>query len=245
MSLNKKRFARSICYLLLCSFGSGAILNVGAQQLPPSSQQTQSRPVNASAAARVASSAVNAPKTVEELRGRIREVLSDAQLAPAIVGVKAVSLDTGRMLFEENAGKLLVPASNMKMYTVAAALDRLTPEFRWKTSVYALNRPDATGTLRGDLIVYGRGDPSIAASFYDGDYTKAIDELAGRIATAGVRRVEGDLIGDESYFTGASLGTGWEWDDLQWYYGAEVSALSVNDNAIDLTVKAGARAGDA
>ncbi len=185
----------------------------------------------------------NAPQTVEELRTRIRRILSDPQLAPAFVAVKAASLDTGRTLFEENAGKLLVPASNMKIYTVAAALDRLTPEYRWTTSVYGANRPDASGTLRGDLIIYGRGDPSIAASFNDGDYTKAIDDLALRIAAAGVRRVEGALVGDESYFTGPPFGASWEWDDLQWYYGAEVSALTVNDNSIDLFVKPGASVG--
>jgi len=241
MLLNKKCFTPLVCFLLLCSLSFSAVVNAVAQQT--SEPQRERRSIAASATARVAPA--NAPKTIEELRARIRQILSNPQLAPAFVGVRAVSLDTGRTLFEENAGKLLVPASNMKMYTVAAALDRLTPEYRWTTSVYAANRPDASGTLRGDLIVYGRGDPSIAASFYDGDYTKALDELAANIATAGVRRVEGDLIGDESYFTGAPFGAAWEWDDLQWYYGAEVSALTVNDNSIDLFVKPGASVGAA
>ncbi len=249
MKLNKERVSTLICFLLLCSFGSGAVVvNVFAQE---PQQQRERRVVSATpavsttptASATVRAASANAPQTIEDLRSRIRQILSSPQLAPAFVGVKVVSLDTGRTLFEENAGKLLVPASNMKMYTMAAALDRLTPEFRWTTSVYAANRPDASGTLRGDLIVYGRGDPSIAASFNDGDYTKAIDELAERIAAAGVRRVEGALVGDESYFTGAPYGAGWEWDDLQWYYGAEVSALTVNDNSIDLFVKPGASVG--
>ena len=157
--------------------------------------------------------------------------------------VKVASLDTGRTLYEENAGKLLRPASNMKLYTISAALDRLTPDYRFTTSVYAPARPDASGVLRGDMIVYGRGDPSIAASFNDGDYFKAIDDLAARIAAAGVKRVEGDIVGDESYFNGAPLGMGWNWDDLTWYYGAEVSALSVNDNSLDLSVKPGANVG--
>jgi len=178
-------------------------------------------------------------KTVEELRARIQEVLRNPELASAQMAVKIASLDTGRTLFEENAAKLLHPASNMKIYTVSAALDRLSPDFRFKTSVYALAMPDATGTVRGDLIIYGRGDPSFAASFNNGDYYKAIDDFAARIAAAGVRRVEGNIVGDESYFTGTRLGDGWEWDDLQWYYGAEVSALTVNDNSLDLFVKPG------
>jgi D-alanyl-D-alanine carboxypeptidase/D-alanyl-D-alanine-endopeptidase (penicillin-binding protein 4) len=178
-----------------------------------------------------------APKTAEELRARLEEVVRRPQLAAAQVAVKIVSLDTGRTLYEENASKLLMPASNMKIYIVAAALARLSPDYRFTTSVYAPARPDARGIVRGDLTVYGRGDPSFAARFNDKDYYRAIDELASLIAAAGVRRVEGDLVGDESYFRGGPLGLGWEWDDLQWYYGAEVSALSINDNSIDLFVK--------
>ena len=74
--------------------------------------------------------------------------------------------------------------------------------------------------VRGDLILYGRGDPSIAARFNNGDYFKSINDLAARIVASGVKRVEGDLIGDETYFIGPQYGSGWEWDDLQWWYGA-------------------------
>ena len=153
-----------------------------------------------------------------------------------MVGIKVVSLDTGRVLFDENSAKLLRPASNMKLYTVATALDRLSPDFRFTTSVYATGRLDG-GSVRGDLIIYGRGDPSLAARFSNGDYFKAINDLADKIVAAGVKRVDGDLIGDESYFTGPQYGSGWEWEDLTWYYGAEVSALTVNDNALDLFIK--------
>jgi D-alanyl-D-alanine carboxypeptidase/D-alanyl-D-alanine-endopeptidase (penicillin-binding protein 4) len=138
------------------------------------------------------------------------------------------------------------PASNMKLYTVAAALDRLTPDYRFVTSVYAPARPDTSGAVRGDLVVYGRGDPSFAVRFNpegNTDYSRAIEELAANVYAAGVRRVEGDIVGDESYFKGGSVPTGWEWDDLQWYYGAEVSALTVNDNSVDLSVKPGASVG--
>jgi D-alanyl-D-alanine carboxypeptidase/D-alanyl-D-alanine-endopeptidase (penicillin-binding protein 4) len=185
-----------------------------------------------------------APKTLEELHTRLQEILRDPRLEPAQTAIKVASLDTGRTLYEENATKLLKPASNMKLYTVAAALDRLSPDFRFKTSIYVTARPDASGAVRGDLIVYGRGDPTMAASLNNGDYFKAMDTLAARIAAAGVRRVEGDIIGDESYFTGPPYGSGWEWDDLQWYYGAEISALTVNDNALDLFVKPGPAVGD-
>jgi D-alanyl-D-alanine carboxypeptidase/D-alanyl-D-alanine-endopeptidase (penicillin-binding protein 4) len=95
------------------------------------------------------------------------------------------------------------------------------------------------------LKIYGRGDPSIAAAFNNGDYLKGVDALAERIAAAGVKRVEGDLVGDETYFVGPPYGSGWEWEDLTWWFGAEVSALTINDNSLDLSIKPGAQVGSA
>jgi D-alanyl-D-alanine carboxypeptidase/D-alanyl-D-alanine-endopeptidase (penicillin-binding protein 4) len=183
-------------------------------------------------------------RSLAELQARISGVLRKPELAPAMIGIKVMSLETGEVLFEQNAEKLLRPASNLKLYTVAAALDRLSPDYHFVTSVYAPAKPDSNGVVRGDLTIYGRGDPSIAARFNSGNYFKGIDDLAARIAAAGVKRVEGDLVGDETYFTGPQYGAGWEWEDLQWWYGAEVSALTVNDNALDLSVKPGAQVGN-
>ncbi|HEY0760881.1 MAG TPA: D-alanyl-D-alanine carboxypeptidase/D-alanyl-D-alanine-endopeptidase [Pyrinomonadaceae bacterium] len=199
--------------------------------------------ISAAVAQQPAPSPAPGPRTLPELRAKISEVLAKPELSSAMVGIKVVSLDNGRVLFEENAAKLLRPASNMKLYTVAAALDRLSPDYKFSTSVYASARPDTAGVVRGDLTIYGRGDPSIAARFNNGDYFKGIDDLAARIVAAGVKRVEGDLIGDESYFIGPKYGAGWNWEDLTWYYGAEVTPLTVNDNALDLFIKPGTAVG--
>lgn len=180
-----------------------------------------------------------APATVDELRDAIQALLRQPELAPIQLGVKIKSLDTNRDIFEYNSHKLLTPASNMKSYTFAAALVRLGPEFRFRTSLYGAAMPDATGTVRGDAILYGRGDPTFAASLNKGDYYKSLNDFAAKLAASGLKRIEGDLIGDESYFTGPLLGFGWEWDDLQGYYAAPVSALTINDNAIDVYVKPG------
>ena len=240
------------CFLLLIALIGGTVAPLfGA---PTQQPQQRERRVNsptpttppattASPVQETTATSAAAPKTPAELRARILEVLRRPELAPAQMSVKVASLDSGRTLFEENAGKLMLPASNMKLYTVAAALDRLGPDFRFKTSVYAPAQPDAAGMVRGDLTVYGRGDPTFAASLGGGDYTKAIDALAERIKATGLKRVEGDLVGDETFFTGAPQGFGWEWNDLTWYSGAEVSALSINDNALDLIVKPGSRVG--
>jgi D-alanyl-D-alanine carboxypeptidase/D-alanyl-D-alanine-endopeptidase (penicillin-binding protein 4) len=163
-------------------------------------------------------------------------------LEPGFFAVKIVSLESGQVIYEQNANKFVRPASNMKLYTVAAAFDRLTPDYRFITTAYAKEKLEDE-KVKGDLIIYGRGDPSIAARFNNGDYFKGINELADRIVAAGVKRIKGDLVGDESYFNGAPVGSGWEWNDLTWSYGAPVSALSINDNAIDLNVKPGGSVG--
>ncbi|HJX92963.1 MAG TPA: D-alanyl-D-alanine carboxypeptidase/D-alanyl-D-alanine-endopeptidase [Pyrinomonadaceae bacterium] len=219
-----------------------------ASQNPAVTQPTPS-PNPSPVATPSAPSGVVQPKTgtstklLAELRNRISEIIDKPELASAMVGIKVASLDTGRVLFEENATKLLRPASNMKIYTVATALDRLSPDYRFTTSVYAPTKPDSAGVIKGNLTIFGRGDPSIAARFNNGDYFKGIDELATRIAAAGVKRVDGDLVGDESYFVGPQYGSGWEWDDLTWYYGAEVTPLTVNDNALDLFIKPASEVG--
>jgi serine-type D-Ala-D-Ala carboxypeptidase/endopeptidase (penicillin-binding protein 4) len=201
--------------------------------LQPAVTPATSRPTTAPA---------NAASTLAELQTRIGEIVRQPALEPGFFAAKIVSLETGNVIYEQNANKFVRPASNMKLYTVAAALDRLTPDYHFITTIYAKEQPDK-GIVKGDLIVYGRGDPSIAARFNNSDYFKGINDLADRIVGAGVKRVKGDLVGDESYFNGAPLGSGWEWDDLTWSYGAQVSALSVNDNAIDLNVKPGEKVG--
>ncbi len=176
-------------------------------------------------------------QTLADLQSQIRISLARPELQRGQVGIKIVSLDSGKTLFDNNAEKYFMPASNMKSFTIAAALERLSPNFQFVTNVYAPTLPDADGVIHGDLTIFGRGDVSFSTAFNDGDYYKGLDALAEKIVQAGVKRVEGNLVGDESYFTGNPIPSGWESDDLQWYYGAEISALGLNDNAVDLSVK--------
>lgn len=180
-------------------------------------------------------------QTLSELQTQLRAITSRPELRRGHIGVKIAALDSGKIIYEENAEKYFMPASNMKNFTVAAALEKLTPDFRFATSAYAPAKPDANGTIRGDLTIYGRGDVSFSGTFYDGDYYKGLDALAQKLADSGLKRVEGNLIGDESYFKGFPIPSTWEWDDLQWYYGAEVSALGIGDNSVDLSVKPGSQ----
>src|SRR5689334_7918645 len=229
---------RTALFLLLTILLAPSVRPPFAQDAPRP-RTTTTTATTSSAATR---SAVDVPRTLDELKTRIEQIVRQPALEPGFFAVKIVSLDTGTVIYEQDANKFVRPASNMKLYTVATAFDRLTPDFHFITSVYAKEKPD-DGKVKGDLIIYGRGDPSIAARFRDGDYFKSINELADRIVAGGVKRVKGDLVGDESYFNGAPLGSGWEWEDLTWSYGAPVSALNINDNALDLNVKPSDRVG--
>ncbi|HEY3915026.1 MAG TPA: D-alanyl-D-alanine carboxypeptidase/D-alanyl-D-alanine-endopeptidase, partial [Verrucomicrobiae bacterium] len=180
-----------------------------------------------------------APDTVESLQKRIKAIVNHPRYASALWAVKIVSLDSGKTLYEHDAGKLSSPASNSKLYTMALALDRLGPDYRIKTSLYSQCQPDAEGTIKGDLIVYGRGDPTINARLHGGDIFKALEPLVAVLANAGVKNISGDLVGDDSYFHDPPFGSGWNWEDFQEYYGAEVSALTINDNTLQLKVNPG------
>lgn len=182
------------------------------------------------------------PATPEELRQAMAARLANPRFNAAAIGIKVVSMKTGETLFETNAHKLLKPASNAKLYTAALALEKLGPEFRIRTSLYARTNATSDGVVQGDLIVYGRGDPSFAARF--GVSSNALAPLACALKVAGIQRIEGDLVGDETYFTGPPLGSGWAWDDLAYYYGAEVSALTLEDNVVDLYLLPGAKVGE-
>jgi serine-type D-Ala-D-Ala carboxypeptidase/endopeptidase (penicillin-binding protein 4) len=175
------------------------------------------------------------PETLEALQQRLSEIVSQPRYAAALWGVKIASLDTGKVLFATNEQKLFTPASNSKLYTMALALDRLGPDYRIETSLYALSRPDANGTINGDLIIYGRGDPTIN----NADIYKTVEPLLAGLTNSGVKQITGDVIGDDSFFHSGPFGSGWDWGDFENYYGAEISALTINSNLLQMAIKPG------
>jgi len=170
--------------------------------------------------------------------------LVEPRFQGAMWGVKIVSQDTGEVVFSHEEQKLMSPASNSKLYTVALGLNELGPDYRIKTSLYASKKPNDHGVLAGDLVVYGRGDPAFNAKLHGGDILKALEPLVFALTNAGVSRIKGDLVADETFFRGSAFGSGWAWDDVQNYYGAEISALTINENILELLVKPGAPAGE-
>ncbi len=181
--------------------------------------------------------------SLADLRQRLETHVSQPKFAAGSWGVKVVSLDTGKTLFERNPRVLFSPASNSKLYTVALGLDRLGTNYQIRTSLYSKSAPDKRGTLDGDLIIFGRGDPTINARLNNNDIYQALEPLVVALTNAGVKRIKGDIIADDSFIHGPEYGSGWDWDDFANYYGAEISALTVNDNTLQATVRPGDRVG--
>jgi D-alanyl-D-alanine carboxypeptidase/D-alanyl-D-alanine-endopeptidase (penicillin-binding protein 4) len=185
------------------------------------------------------------PATRATLARRIDAILDRPALAAATWGVEVREIAGGRVLYARNAEKNMKPASTLKVVTTAAALDAFGPQERFRTTVETAGRVDAMGRVVGDLLLVGGGDPNLSGRFHEGRPTAAFEDLAQQLLAAGVRSVEGRVVGHEGLFAGERRGEDWSWGDLVWCYGAEVSALSFNDNCVDLQVAAGEREGEA
>ena len=168
-------------------------------------------------------------------------------------GLLVVDAVTGETLYEKNADKYFVPASNMKLLTTALALDTLGPDYKFRTTIETNGALSKEGKLSGDLILVGRGDPNLSnrkfpfdtKEEFDGPPEKVLAELADAVVARGVKEISGDIVGDDSYFPRERYPDGWEIDDMVWEYGAAISAIVVDDNTVTLTLIPGEKAGDA
>ncbi len=173
----------------------------------------------------------------EELKAGIDYLVNDANLQNAHLGLFIESLSEQKILYALNEYKLFIPASNMKLFTTAAAFDLLGEDFRFKTT-FKMTGWISGDTLKGNLIVRGGGDPTFSGRFYNGCTLCVFNAWCDSLRERGIRVIEGDILADNSYFDGPALGEGWDWDDLPYWYAAESSALSLNDNCVDLIVSA-------
>ncbi len=191
--------------------------------------------------------AMVAPMHAQSLNHRVDQRLNTPPLQRNLWGVVLTTTD-GEVLYDRNAERLFMPASNTKLIVSAVASALLSADFTVNTSVYATG-PVVDGVVQGDLVLYGRGDPTFSRRCYGIDTTqvgaceddpfKSLEDLALQLKARGIRAVAGGVIGDGSYFEPTLVHPSWEAYDLNWWYAAPVSGLGFNDNSIDITYSAG------
>ncbi len=187
---------------------------------------------------KVAPASFTAPSSGAELASDVGLML-DSRVRSGTWGAIVISLTRGDTLYSINADAELQPASNMKLFTTALALDQFGSDHQFSTDVLRAGYVDADGTLHGDLILRGGGDPGLSSRYYQGGASAAMDVLAQLVADAGVRHVTGDIIADASAFGDELVPEGWLDRYLQASYAARVSALSLNDNIVLVAVEPG------
>lgn len=183
-----------------------------------------------------------APLAAQSLEQRIEARLDAPPFNRLLWGV-ALTDDQGRLLYGRNAERLFIPASNTKLVVTTVGSALLPPDWTVMTSLYA-DGPVTDSVLQGDLVLYGRGDPTFSNRCYhtdttvvgacDRDLFARFHDLADSLRARGIAVVAGDLVGDGSYFEPRIVHDGWESYDLNWWYAAPVTGLVFNDNSVDI-----------
>jgi D-alanyl-D-alanine carboxypeptidase/D-alanyl-D-alanine-endopeptidase (penicillin-binding protein 4) len=182
----------------------------------------------------VRTAAISPTHAVDRLRAELASTFQ-SPAASALWAAKVQSLESGEVLFEQNAHTLVMPASNMKIVTMAVAAERLGWDYRFPTTIETAGRIE-NGVLTGDLVVVGHGDPTI--SDRGGSRTRVFEHWADRLREQGINEIRGSIIGDDNAFDDDALGDGWAWDDLAAGYAAPPSALAFNENVASIVVRA-------
>ncbi|MGE3191814.1 MAG: D-alanyl-D-alanine carboxypeptidase/D-alanyl-D-alanine-endopeptidase [Vicinamibacterales bacterium] len=185
--------------------------------------------------------AIRNPTPIEQLRRDLRALFTDRAVDHAQWAAHVYSLQHGETLYSYNAFQLMLPASTEKLFTVAGSAAALGWDYRFTTRLLATGPLAPDGTLAGDLVVVGDGDPTINPRHPE--RWGVFDEWAAELARHGVRVIDGHLVGDDRAFAAPGWGAGWSWDDLQYGYAAPVGALQYNENEIEVEVGPGMDAG--
>lgn len=178
--------------------------------------------------------------SVFQLQHDIDAILAEPALEQGYWGIVVRSLRADKILYARNPHKLMMPASTLKILTLAAAAETLGWNYVYETRLLRAGAVDR-GVLNGDLLVVGSGDPGIVER--DGMASRLFDAWADQLRAAGIGEIAGRVIGDDNAFDDESLGFGWSWDDLTEGFAAGVSALQYNENRVQVTITPGAAAG--
>jgi serine-type D-Ala-D-Ala carboxypeptidase/endopeptidase (penicillin-binding protein 4) len=196
--------------------------------------------------------ASSARADVARFRARVESILADSRAERASWGILVADRDTGRQLYSLNADHFFTPASNAKIFTTALALATLGPDYRFHTTIESNGLLDNDGRLAGDLVLVGRGDPDLSNRKFpydkkdetEGPIDKVLAEMADAAVAKGLKEVDGDIVADDSYFPYDPYPEGWSVGDLFFKFGAPVSAIAFNDNAVSVEMRPGTTLGE-
>lgn len=173
--------------------------------------------------------------TIPEFWRDMDDLFNDPNFSNAQWGVVIQSLETGEFFYKRNENKLFIPASDLKLFTTAAGLVLLGPEYRFSTNVYMNGKIDGS-VLDGDLVIEGMGDPTISGRFYNNNMFKVYEAWADSLAAMGIDEITGNIIGYDDDFDDKPLGKGWPWDLESYWFEAPSGAISFNDNVVNINV---------
>ncbi|HEX6083621.1 MAG TPA: D-alanyl-D-alanine carboxypeptidase/D-alanyl-D-alanine-endopeptidase [Thermoanaerobaculia bacterium] len=199
----------------------------------PKKKTTTSRKAAPKKAAAKPAPTVPVGRTFEE---RLASLVNGSVARGSNSSIQIVELESGRVVAERNPHMAIAPASNMKLFTTAAAIDLLKPSFEVTTGVYVRGNVDATGTLDGDVRIVGRGDPTIGGRFHDGSATAVIQDWAADLKAAGIKTIRGNLVFEHGYFDTDYIHPTWPVDQLTAWYEAPVAAFSMQEGCIEVRV---------
>lgn len=167
----------------------------------------------------------------------IKTLVAGDKLKHAQIAVMAVDTKNGDIICQHNQDMSLTPASNLKLFSTAAALELYGPNFKYETELLYSGNIDSNGLLIGDIIIKGGGDPTLGSRFFTNSNPNYIKQMAEAIKSAGIKNVQGNVIGDATIYGDEVLPTTWSWEDIGNYYGAVPSGLSNHDNMTTLHFK--------
>jgi len=230
-------------------FASTMIACVGLAQKPAAPQKSVPPPKTAGSQGLPRQSALS-KKQSAKFSARADALLGTGPAGKGEWGLLIADAVTGETLYQQNADRYFVPASNMKLFTTALALTKLGPDYRFHTTLET-SGTIANGVLSGSVALLGRGDPNLSnrkfpynlKEEFDGPPEKILAELADGLVAKGVKEISGDVIGDDSYFPRERYPSGWEIDDMVWEYGAAISSIVVDDNTVTLMLTPGDQPG--
>lgn len=170
----------------------------------------------------------------------VNEIKNNDAFANGQVALLATDMKTGEVLASVNPDMSVIPASNTKLFTTAAALELLGADYTYKTELVYTGNLDSTGLLKGDLIIRGSGDPTLGSRFFTDHANYNYNELfIEAVQKAGIKHVSGNIVGDGTIYIKETTPPTWAWEDLGNYFGAVPNGLTVNDNMMTLHFKTG------